>query len=270
MTLLLQISDPHFGTEQPQVEEALVQLAHQQCPELLVLSGDITQRAEPEQFAAARRFCDRLRVPSMLAIPGNHDIPLFNLYARLRNPYGNFIREFGADLEPQFCSPQLLVVCVNTTRAHRHKNGEVSTAQIRRVGQLLSGAELKQLRIVVTHQPVHVLRERDEHDLLRGNEAAVRAWSAAGADLILGGHIHLPYVRPLSERFSGLARAIWCVQAGTSLSSRVRHEAANSVNLIRYQADAQQPHCYVERWDFSATMRSFVRSDICSVPLDRR
>ena len=84
MSVLLQISDPHFGTERPRVVEALVSLAQRERPDLVVLSGDITQRARAEQFAAARAFADRLGAP-FVAIPGNHDIPLLDLPApRLR------------------------------------------------------------------------------------------------------------------------------------------------------------------------------------------
>jgi 3',5'-cyclic AMP phosphodiesterase CpdA len=87
MTLLLQISDPHFGTTQPLVVNALERLAQAQRPDVLVLSGDITQRARASQFQAARGFCDRLAVPHLLSLPGNHDIPLFNLYQRMFTPY---------------------------------------------------------------------------------------------------------------------------------------------------------------------------------------
>jgi 3',5'-cyclic AMP phosphodiesterase CpdA len=97
VSVLLQISDPHFGTEQPPVVEALVTLVRQQRPDLLVLSGDITQRARPAQFQAARAFTQRLGVP-LLALPGNHDIPLFDLWARLRHPYAQHMAAFGDDL----------------------------------------------------------------------------------------------------------------------------------------------------------------------------
>jgi predicted MPP superfamily phosphohydrolase len=125
MSILLQISDTHFGTEQPQVVEALLALAALQRPELVVLSGDITQRARPAQFRAAKAFVERLGAP-VLAIPGNHDIPLFDLWTRLTRPYARYAKVFGADLEPVHSSPDLLLVGVNTTRAWRHKNGEVS------------------------------------------------------------------------------------------------------------------------------------------------
>jgi len=99
MSVLLQISDIHFGTEQPQVVEALAALTWQQRPALLVLSGDIPQRALPAQFRAARAFVDRLGVP-VLAVAGNHDVPLFDLWTRLRRPYARHIAAFGSDLEP--------------------------------------------------------------------------------------------------------------------------------------------------------------------------
>ena len=104
MSVLLQISDTHFGTEQGAVVEALGTLAHEQLPDVVVLSGDITQRARPAQFRAARSFVDRLGAP-VLAVPGNHDIPLFDLWARLRSPYGRYSAAFGTDLEPVHRSP---------------------------------------------------------------------------------------------------------------------------------------------------------------------
>ena len=87
MKKLLQVSDPHFGTVQPKVMQALEAFADAQRPDVLVLSGDITQRANISQFAQARAFCDRLAIPQMLSLPGNHDVPLFNLYQRLFQPY---------------------------------------------------------------------------------------------------------------------------------------------------------------------------------------
>ncbi|MBA4265138.1 MAG: DNA repair exonuclease [Comamonadaceae bacterium] len=254
MSVLLQISDLHFGTEQPTVLEALVALARQQGPDLLVLSGDITQRARTAQFQAARAFVDRLGAP-VLAIPGNHDIPLFNLWARLHHPYAQHMAAFGADLEPVQVSPDLLVVGVNTTRARRHKHGEVSRQQVERVARHLVDAEAGQLRVVVVHQPVAVTRTEDVRNLLRGHKAALQRWAAAGADVIMGGHIHLPYVLPLQ----GLKRPIWAVQAGTAVSSRVRSGMPNSVNLLRWGEASPEGRCLVEQWDFSAGDQAFVR-----------
>lgn len=254
MSIVLQISDTHFGTEQAPVVEALVDLARRQRPHLVVLSGDITQRARAHQFNAARAFVDRLGI-AFVAVPGNHDIPLFDLVRRVFSPYSRYIAVFGHDLDPVHASPELLVVCVNTTRAWRHKNGEVSAAQVERVARLLARAQPGQLRIVVVHQPVAVTRVEDVPNLLRGHAAAVRGWARAGADIVMGGHIHLPYATPLS----GTVRPIWAVQAGTAVSSRVRGNAPNSVNLLRWGSDGEEGCCAVEQWDFAAAEQAFRR-----------
>lgn len=260
MSVVLQISDPHFGTEQPQVVEALAELTRQQRPDLLVLSGDITQRALRTQFQAARAFVDRLGLP-VLAVPGNHDIPLLDLWTRLRRPYARHIAAFGSELEPLHSSPDLMLVCVNTTRAWRHKHGEVSASQIDRVTRTLAGAGAAQLRVVVVHQPVAVTLAEDVPNLLRGHATALQRWSAAGADLIMGGHIHLPYVMALH----GLAGPMWAVQAGTALSSRVRSGVPNSVNLLRWGVDSSPGNCLIEQWDFSAASQTFVLAKLTEV-----
>lgn len=257
MTTLLQISDPHFGTERPEVAGALAGFARQLAPDTIVLSGDITQRARRAQFAAARAFVSTLSSARLLAIPGNHDIPLFDVLTRAFNPYREHRRAFGDDLEPELESADMLALCVNTTRAYRHKHGEVSTAQIERVGSRLRASGPAQLRVVVVHQPVAVERAQDAPNLLRGAEGAIRAWSAAGADLILGGHIHLPYVLPLHD-LRDLPRKTWVVQAGTAVSTRIRHEAGNSVNVVRYEARGSSArHALIERWDYRETTGLF-------------
>lgn len=269
MSCLLHMSDPHFGTEQRDVAQALVDLARQHQPDVLVLSGDITQRAHLSQFEQAREFCDRLDIPVMLSLPGNHDIPLFNLYKRLFNPYGNYLKVFGPLVETVVSTRWLQVIGVKTTRRWRHKNGEVDAGQIERVMGLLQRAHPQQLRVVVVHQPVWVPRAEDEHDRLANWEAAVRAWASAGADLVMGGHIHLPYVCDLSGPVPGLGRRLWCVQAGTALSSRVRQEAPNSVNLLRYRADRGPHGCQFQRWDFSAASGQFEVASSAELLLDR-
>lgn len=250
MSVLLQVSDPHFGTERASVVEALVALAAQARPDLVVLSGDITQRARVDQFRDARAVMDRLGAP-LLALPGNHDIALFDLWSRVVRPHARYSAAFGADLAPVFASHDLLVVGVNTTRAWRHKDGEVSGEQIEAVAERLRKATPGQLRVVVVHQPIDVMRAEDVPDRLHNHRAAQLAWAEAGADLVMGGHIHLPYVMPLP----GLPRPVWAVQAGTAVSSRVRSGVPNSVNLVRWAAATG---CVVEQWDFSAAVGAFV------------
>jgi len=258
MSLLLHVSDTHFGTEQPNVVAALLSFARERRPDLLVLSGDLTQRAKPAEFAAARAFCTDLGIARMLVLPGNHDLPLFDVVARAMRPYANYMAAFGPRLEPVLDMDGFLVFGVNTTRPARHKNGEVSEAQIARVVTQLRAAQGNQLRIVVTHQPSDVIREEDTPDRLRGAEAALQAWSQAGADIVLGGHIHLPYVLDLAARPKPTPRAMWCVQAGTAVSNRLRHDTCNSVNLLEWSPQpGAQRQCRVERWDYAPSRDRF-------------
>jgi len=266
VTLIAHISDTHFGTEVPAVVEALLALTRQHPPDLLVLSGDVTQRARPREFAAARAFVRRIAAPNLVVLPGNHDIPLFNVVLRAFAPYANYSECFGADLEPSLESDELLVLGVKTTRRWQHIDGHVSDEQIERVCQRLRRARPEQLRVVVTHQPLHVSRPQDQKDILRGHERALPAWCAAGADVVLGGHIHIPQVHVMHELRPELTRAMWCVQAGTATSSRVRWEAPNSVNLLRYERPL---FCTVERWDYSASDRCFVRVETHDLALAR-
>lgn len=270
MSVVLHISDPHFGTERPGVVEALERLAYVQSPSLVILSGDITQRARKAEFSAAAAFLDRLAAPSRLVIPGNHDVPLFDLTGRLLWPYFRYRRAFGQDLEPVHDSRDLLVIGVRTTRRYRHIEGEVSTAQVERVARRLQQARPEQLRIVVTHQPVHVTRAEDREHLLRGRELAIATWANAGADLVLGGHIHRPFVVALHEcRHAAASRPIWAVQAGTAVSDRIRHEVGNSVNVIRHQGACRVGHCAIERWDYKDGAGDFIMVESREIELSR-
>jgi 3',5'-cyclic AMP phosphodiesterase CpdA len=266
--VLLQVSDTHFGTERPAVVDALARLSTEEAPTLLVVSGDVTQRARRAQFDAAAAFVRRLAVPRVLAIPGNHDIPLWNVASRLARPYAGFVRAFGEELEPVLDADGLLVVGVLTTSRMRHVDGAVSSRQVERVaGRLRRGAPGR-LRIVVTHQPVCTPWPEDAPDRLHGAESAVRAWVAAGADLVLGGHIHRPYVAALHDAYPGLPRRAWAVQAGTAVSRRLRREADNSVNLIRWPGPDAARACVVERWDYRSGPSRFECVDRSTLPLD--
>lgn len=265
MKALLQISDPHFGTERPPVVDALRALCGEISPEVVVVSGDITQRARRKQFAAAHAFMDGLGAPHVLVIPGNHDVPLFDVVTRIFAPYREHRRAFGDDLEPVLDAQDMLVVCVNTTRAYRHKHGEVSMEQIERVAQKLRLARAEQLRVVVTHQPAAVFRPKDVRDRLRGGERALRAWAAAGADVVLGGHIHFPYLLATHEQLDKLERRLWVVNAGTATSSRIRHEADNSVNCIRYAPLEAR----VQRWDYGEVAGRFELVSEIKLDLER-
>ena len=262
MSVVLHFSDTHFGTEDAKVVEALRTFVRDLRPDVAVLSGDITQRARRAQFEAARQFCNSLAIAHWLTLPGNHDIPLFNVFDRVFRPYARYREAFGRELEPELDLDDILLVGVNTTRPERHKDGEVSARQVQRVAERLQGARPGQLRVVVTHQPACVMRPEDEPNRLHGGEAAVQAWARAGADLVLGGHIHLPFLSDLCRLAVEAPRPLFCVQAGTAVSQRVRHGSPNSLNVVRWSAPSPGAprHCRVERWDYDLADEKFERT----------
>lgn len=262
MSCLLHLSDPHFGTEQGEVVDALLGLADALAPELVVLSGDITQRATPAQFDAAKQFCARLpQASSLLVTPGNHDIPLFDLYARSCKPYARFEHAFPAGPAPCYAGPGFHVVGVKTTRRWRHTHGQIDRAQWEGVTRFfkLHDTRPRAMRIVVTHQPVHVPEPGERHNRLRGAAPALVYWSHHGVDAVLGGHIHLPYVVPLHAPVPGLCAPLYAIQAGTAVSNRTRAGQPNSVNVIRYDRTCDVRQASVERWDYQALARRFER-----------
>lgn len=266
--MILHLTDPHFGTERPDVVEGLIALAAARRPQLIVLSGDITQRARAAQFAAAQRFLQRLCAAcgadpraDLLVIPGNHDLPLFNLPVRLADPYGAYARWFGSQLEPTVAGEGVCLLGVNATRPWRHKHGELSSAQIARVADRLSQGEANALKVIVTHQPLFAVEADDLNDLVRGHCAARQRWAKAGADLLLSGHTHQSFVAPLPAPLG----ATWAVQTGTAVSRRTRKRVPNTVHLIRYRDLPAGQRAVAERWDWNG-QRAFEQTAETVVP----
>lgn len=254
---LLQISDPHFGSERPEVVSALLNLAQTLAPDAIVLSGDITQRATPAQFAAAAAFCAELPPVPRLIVPGNHDIPWGVGVRRLIAPYQAFRRGLGVDLEGELQLPDCLLIGINSSRWWRRIEGVYGSAQVSRAAQRMRAACPDQLRIVVGHHPLAVPTPAEAQHVAWGSRRALAAFAAAGADLLLSGHIHLPavFLCPIDP----FAAQLWCVQAGTAVSRRTRAGLPNSVNLIDYTAGLAPRQVTVERWDFALAGAQFQR-----------
>ena len=109
MKTIAHLSDLHFGREDPAVVAGVVRELEIRKPSLVAVSGDLTQRARTGQFRAARAFLDRLPAP-IVVVPGNHDIPLFNVFARWLAPLGGYREHINADPEPFFHDEALAVM----------------------------------------------------------------------------------------------------------------------------------------------------------------
>jgi 3',5'-cyclic AMP phosphodiesterase CpdA len=263
------LSDPHFGTVIPQVRDALLAQLQTHPPDLILLTGDITQRARREQFVEARSFLDALPQVPRLVLPGNHDLPLFDLLTRMVKPYDHYRWYISPELQPEYIDERAAVLCVDATSRLRHTDGALSRGQIERTAERLAGLDLP-FRIVATHQPLAAMLDSDARNVARGAAQALDRWIAAGADLFLGGHIHLPYC--LEVRTADLRQSGVVLQAGTCLSNRLRNGIPNSYNLVTLHRQGNQRQLLMERRDYDAASDRFVvavRHEATSL-MDRR
>lgn len=257
MSVLLQLSDTHFGCERPEITAALLEFATSLAPDLVVLSGGVTEHARPREFAVALDFIDRLPDCERLIVPGNQDIPRLDVATRLVAPFRTFRSCFGHRLEETVMLPDVLVTGVNSVCRWRHKGGALLSAQIKAVGMRLRRARPDQLRVVVVHHPLDVPDDVSRGDIVGGAEAAVKAWAMAGADLILTGHVHAPLCRPLSARYGMSAGRCWTAAAGTAVSAHTRGGHPNSVNVIRHSAAGDGAGTVLEQHDFDEASGAF-------------
>ncbi len=255
MTVLMHLSDLHFGAHDPVVCAAAQRLAHRLGVAMVVVSGDLTQRATAEQFEQASRFIKGLHARSTLVLAGNHDLPLFAWWMRWGRAYERYAHQFGVDQEPVRQAGPFYVVGVNTTRAWRHERGSLSSAQMDHVAMLLARAPSDTWRIVASHHPLVARDATDrDHRPSRADEA-VQRWRDAGAQMLLSGHVHEPGVlQPLP--------GLWACRAGTAVSHRLRHGSPNSLVLLVEEvsgAVAGERARYAERWDYDRVAGEFSR-----------
>jgi 3',5'-cyclic AMP phosphodiesterase CpdA len=254
------LSDLHFGRTDPDVVRGAIDAVNRLKPDLVVVSGDLTQRARSHQFRAARAFLDRLPQPQIV-VPGNHDVPLWNLFARGLSPLRKYRRTITRDLEPFFADDEIAVLGLNTARSLTIKDGRINRHQIDVAVARFSAGAPHCLHILVTHHPFDQPDKGDAGDIVG---RAVMAMTAIGnrVDLILSGHLHLAGSDSSAQRYPGSGALL--VLAGTATSTRRRGEA-NAFNLLEVDGTTLtlQRHEWIPaQGTFAeAQQQAFTRSD---------
>jgi 3',5'-cyclic AMP phosphodiesterase CpdA len=250
------ISDLHFGRIDPRIPPALRQALLEANPDVVVVSGDLTQRARRAEFAAARQFLDGLPFPQVV-VPGNHDVPLHDVMRRWLAPLEKYRSYISADTEPFYADDEVFIQGVSTARSLTWKNGRINRVQVERVCNKLTSAGPDITRIVVTHHPFQSPGEDRAGSPVGRAEMAITAFSECRVDMILSGHFHMGHAGNWTRQRPALGHSAILVQAGTATSTRQRLEA-NSWNLIRIE----RPEVHIERqtWDvaragFAASLR---------------
>jgi len=259
------LSDIHFGANDPVIVAATEAWLEEHQPDLVVISGDFTQRARVAQFREASAWLNRLRAAGhpILAVPGNHDVPLYDVVTRFTAPLQRYRRYISNDLAPWFENEQVAVLGINTARSLTIKDGRINRAQMALIEQRFAAVSPEKTRILVTHHPLFAMPIGEGTELTEAvgrHERAITAVCRAGVHVALAGHFHRTYAeaaRKMVERAGGAL----VIQAGTATSTRLRNAELQSFNWIHAHRN-NDIELQVIAWDGAAFNRgNHVRFD---------
>lgn len=236
MARLVHLSDLHFGAHDDDLVEAVERKIEELKPDLIVISGDFTQRARTEQFKEACCFLEHLRDAGheVLGVPGNHDVPLYDVLRRFLSPLTRYRRYIDETLCPFIELPGIAVLGINTARSLAFKDGRISESQVEFIRETFSRVDPEAVRVLVTHHPLLAIPVGDELERAVGRqELALDAVEEAGVDLLLAGHAHHASTHHVSDLVTRSGGSL-VIQAGTATSTRVR-EQEQSFNTIEIE-----------------------------------
>jgi len=236
MRTLLHISDVHFGPPHlERVNRGVVEMVETRRPDAVVLSGDLTQRAKPEQFREAREFVDAIPVPTIV-VPGNHDVPLYRFWERIFTPFGAYKKHFSEELEPTYRDDSMIIVGINTAFNWTLKEGRIKLDRLMQVGEQLDQVPDGVFKVVVAHHHMIPPPNFGTQTVLGNAFDAMDLFSEVGVDLILSGHLHQSYIGNSEEFYPKGRPPVVVIHSGTTTSNRGRagERERNSCNWIQF------------------------------------
>ena len=240
MRTLVHVSDLHFGRIDPAILAPLVEFICVIKPDLVAVSGDLTQRARTAEYIAARDFLASIPFPQIV-VPGNHDVPLHNLVSRFARSLHRYTQYISADLQPIYADSDIVAVGVNTARAWTWKDGRINRFQLEKLRATMQAARSTATKIVVTHHPFD-LPAGAEGRVVGRSRMEMKTLAECGVDLLLAGHFHIADTSQTAKRYEMPGYSAIMVSSGTSTSTRGRGQP-NSFNVIRIE----RPGITIER-----------------------
>ncbi|MEO7654559.1 MAG: metallophosphoesterase [Sphingomicrobium sp.] len=249
MACLVHLSDLHFGAHDDALVAAVEARIDEEAPDLVVISGDFTQRARIEQFEQACAFLTRLkdRGHEVIGVPGNHDIPFYDVMRRFLSPLARYRRYIDDTLCPFIDLPDFTVLGLNTARSLTFKDGHISEEQITYIHERFASTDPAKPRLLVMHHPLFALPVGEGPALgkaMNDSDRALDIIADLGVDLLLAGHNHQASVHHAEDLAHGAGSTL-VVQAGTATSTRFRDEEP-SFNRIEFEPGVVR--VTIQRW----------------------
>jgi 3',5'-cyclic AMP phosphodiesterase CpdA len=236
MARIAHLSDVHFGANDAKIVSATEAWLQQSQPDLVIISGDFTQRAQVEQFREASAWLNRLRAAGMrlLVVPGNHDVPLYDMMRRFLAPLRRYKRYISNDLCPWYEDGEVAILGLNTARSLTIKDGRINHKQMRMLRERFAPVSPSKTRILVTHHPLFSMpigKGGELSEAVGRHEDAVAAATDAGVHIALAGHFHCTYAAA-AQKMAADAGGALVIQAGTATSTRLRNAEPQSFNWL--------------------------------------
>ena len=245
------ISDLHFGTiVDENIDEALRDSIRSNGADMIILSGDLTQRARKEEFKKAKDFCRSFSIP-IFVTPGNHDIePWWFPFRRLLDPYKTYGLHFGRPAQDIIKIGNCVLVFILTSRPLSIQKGVLFETQADAIIERLNDLDYSQL-FIVTHHPL-TFEDTGNRKFCTIPYRLIDWLSKQPSVVLFSGHTHIQQTDIL--RHCGRNVCLRSI-AGTALSRRWRGglESTNQYTFVE-----SLPHGFaVESYSYSRELSQF-------------